>query len=205
MDELGMLGAAVPTTILGATLGDSRWDPFWAALDGRRAPVFIHAAGCGLLSPLIVDHGLTWSVGATFEDTLAVLHLLRAGVTVRYPNVEFIVAHLGGPLSFLLQRLDDNYDVWPNGFPDRPSKLLRELWYDTANFHAPALRCARDSFGADRLLLGTDFPLFDEGAYARAVDYVRAAGLPENEVAAILGTNAEAALGIGQSRVRASA
>ena len=196
MDELGMLGAALPTAVLDATLGDPRWEPFWAELDRRRAPAFIHPIGCGLFSPLIVDHGLTWNVGAPFEDTVAILHLLRAGVTIRHPHIEFIVAHLGGPLPFLLQRLDDNHGFWPQGFPDLPSKLLRRLWYDTANFHAPALRCARDSFGADRLLLGTDHPLFDDAFYARAVDYVRDAGLPEHEALAILATNAQAVLGI---------
>ena len=197
LDELGMLGIALPTTIAGATLGDPRWEPLWAELGRRRAAAFVHPIGCGLRSPWILEHGLTWSVGAPFEDAVATLHLLRAGVSVRHPEVRFVVAHLGGPLPFLLQRLDDNYAAFPNGFPDRPSALLRALWYDTALYHAPSLRCARDGFGAERLLLGSDYPLPDARASERAVACVRDAGLPEAESRAILATNAERLLGLG--------
>jgi hypothetical protein len=43
--------------------------------------------------------------------------------------------------------------------PELPSVAARRMWYDTVGHgHAPALRCAVESFGADRLLLGTDFP-----------------------------------------------
>lgn len=196
MDELGMLGANVSTVVLERTLGDPAFEPFWAELDRRAAPVFIHAAGKDVDSPLISDHGLTWIVGAPFEDAVGVLHLLRAGVTARYPNIRFIVAHLGGPLPFLLQRIDDNYEHWNEAFPDRPSILLRRMWFDTANFHAPALQCAVDSFGADRIMLGSDFPYFRDDMYTRAVRYVEKAGLPAGQTRQILDENAPRLFGL---------
>ncbi|GAA0943344.1 amidohydrolase family protein [Actinocorallia libanotica] len=190
MDELGFLGAAVSTVVLDRTLGDPAFEPFWTELNRRGAAVFIHAAGKDLDSPLISEHGLTWIVGAPFEDAVGVLHLLRAGVTARHPDIRFIVAHLGGPLPFLLQRIDDNYEHWNEAFPDRPSTLLRRMWFDTANFHAPSLRCAVDGFGADRIMLGSDFPFFRDDLYTRAVRYVEQAGLPPEQTRLILEDNA---------------
>jgi aminocarboxymuconate-semialdehyde decarboxylase len=197
MDELGMVGATIATSVGERTLGDPAFEPLWAELDRRSAPVYIHAAGNDCMSPMISEHGLTWIVGAPFEDAIGVLHLLRAGVTARYPNIRFIVAHLGGPLPFLLQRVDDNYNHWRQAFPDTPSTLLRAMWYDTANFHAPALRCAVDSFGADRIMLGSDYPYFQDEMYTRAVTYLSEAGLSEAQLRAMHGETAAALLGLG--------
>lgn len=196
MDSLGFLGANMSTVVLDRTLGDPSFEPYWAELDRRSAPVFIHAAGKDVDSPLISEHGLTWIVGAPFEDAVGVLHLLRAGVTARYPNIKFIVAHLGGPLPFLLQRIDDNYNHWHEAFPDQPSKLLRRMWFDTANFHPPSLRCAIDSFGLDRIVLGSDFPYFQDDLYTRAVRYIMHSGISEEEQKAILDTNAADLFGL---------
>ena len=69
---------------------------------------------------------------------------------------------------------------------------MHRLWYDTVSHcHVPALRCAIDSFGADRLLLGTDFPYEDGETFIRAVDYIIDATDPA-EAHAILDANAMA-------------
>jgi hypothetical protein len=61
------------------------------------------------------------------------------------------------------------------------------MWYDTVGHgHIPALRCAAESFGADRLLLGTDFPYEAGDVFVRAVDYISASGLPADQAEAIL-------------------
>lgn len=194
MDELGMPGANVSTTVLDSTLKDSRFDPMWEALDQREGIVYVHAAGEGCRSPLITEHGLRWIVGAPFEDTVGVLHLLQAGVPVRYPNIKFVIAHLGGPLPFYMQRIDDNYEHWDAAFPDTPSKLLKNMWFDTANFHEPALICAVESLGVDQILLGSDYPYFQDELYTRAVTYVENARLSADNVERILSTNAASLL-----------
>ncbi|MFF3256122.1 amidohydrolase family protein [Actinacidiphila glaucinigra] len=197
LDELGFAGASVNTSVLGRTLGDPAFDAYWAALDERSAPVFVHAAGRDLDSPQIADHGLTWIVGAPFEDAVGVLHLLRAGVTTRYPNIKFIVPHLGGSLSFLLQRIDDNYLYYNETFPDVPSKLLRRVWFDSVGAYGPALRQAVETFGADRILLGSDFPYFQGDLYTRAVQYVIDAGLTPAQTRQVLEDNIQQVFKLG--------
>ncbi|MFC7494360.1 MULTISPECIES: amidohydrolase family protein [unclassified Nocardioides] len=196
MDDLGLLGATIGTSVLDRTLADPEFEPLWAALDERSAPLFIHASGKDAHSPLISEHGLTWIVGAPFEDTIGVLHFVRAGITARYPNIKVVVAHLGGPIPFLAQRIDDNFTHWKQGFPELPSDTWKKMWWDTANFHAPSLRCSVDTFGADRIVLGSDFPYFQNDLYTRAVTYVEGSDLGDGVVAQVLDENAPHLLGI---------
>ena len=74
----------------------------------------------------------------------------------------------------------------------------RRMWYDTVGHgHVPALRCAIDSLGADRLLLGTDFPYENGDIFVRAVDYIHDSEINPSAASAILEQNASALLGIG--------
>lgn len=63
------------------------------------------------------------------------------------------------------------------------------MWFDTVGAHAPALREAVESFGADRILLGSDFPYFQGDLYTRAVQYVVQAGLTAEQVRSVLEDN----------------
>jgi aminocarboxymuconate-semialdehyde decarboxylase len=81
---------------------------------------------------------------------------------------------------------------------ERPSAAARRMWCDiAAHGHLPALRCAIDSFGSDRLLLGTDYPYQRADVFRRAFDYVAGAGLGEEQVVGILGGNARVPLAAG--------
>jgi 6-methylsalicylate decarboxylase len=196
IDDLGFLGVGIGTVVLDRTLADPEFEPLWAALNKRKAVLYIHASGQDLSSPLISDHGLTWIVGAPLEDAVGVLHLVRAGISARYPDIKIIVAHLGGPVPFLAQRIDDNYTHWNQGFPELPSDIWKKMWWDTANFHPPALRCAVDTFGADRILLGSDMPYIRDEQYTRAVTYIEQSGLDPEIVDMIRDRTAADLLGL---------
>jgi aminocarboxymuconate-semialdehyde decarboxylase len=133
-------------------------------------------------------------VGAVFEDTIAALRYVLSGMAERYPNIRMIVPHLGGTLPFLIERLEIYVEgerrrgAIPFAGPVRDH--LRRLWYDTVNLHPPALRCAVESLGADRLVLGTDFPFMAGQSFCSCVTYL--ADSPE----AIRGENARALLRI---------
>ncbi|TCO53113.1 amidohydrolase family protein [Actinocrispum wychmicini] len=196
LDDLGMLGAAITTSVLGRPVDAPEFLPVYAELDRRGAALFVHPAGVGAASPLI-DSTMTWSAGAPIEDTVAITRLILAGIPSRFPNMKIIGGHLGGALPMLLTRMDRQYTWEAPNTPERPSLAARRLWFDTvAHAHTPALRAAADSFGADRLVLGTDFPYQTGEAFQEAVTYVRQAGLTDKDVTAVLDGTAADVLGL---------
>ena len=164
LDELGMAGIAMNTTVLGRALVEPGFEPVFAELNRRSAVLYLHPAGNSACTPLIANYHLTWMVGAPVEDTISIMQLITHGIPARYPDITIINSHLGGALPMLLQRADDQYRWEAPDTPEPPSVAARRMWYDTVGHgHVPALQCAIDSFGADRLLLGHRLPLRKRG------------------------------------------
>jgi aminocarboxymuconate-semialdehyde decarboxylase len=192
LDELGMVGVNLGCSVAGRPLDDPAFEPLFAELNRRSAVVFLHPQGMGC-GPLLDDFGLNFTLGAPFEDTIAALRLVLAGVISRYPEIRVIVPHLGGTLPFLRMRLDGSL----RGRTEyKPSEQLKRLWYDTVNENIASLHCAREAFGADRLLLGTDFPHVHGDRFERCVSYIQQSDLPAEEKTAILDHNAQSLLGL---------
>jgi 6-methylsalicylate decarboxylase len=187
LDELDMFGIALGCSVGERTLDDPAFEPFWAELNRRQAVVFLHPIFRSA-DAHIRDYELARIAGACFEDTLAALRLLLSGLVDRNPHVRIIVPHFGGTLPVIYPR------IARRGKGD----LLRKLYYDTANGYGPALRCACDALGPERLMLGTDFPYI--GSIKQNVDYVLEAGLPPATQTQILETTAADLLGLTVSR-----
>lgn len=187
----GCLGVTATTATIGALLDEPANEPVFASLSEREAVLLVHPVGDACGSPAIAAEQLTWPIGAPFEDTLFVLRLLRSGWLDRYPGIKLVVPHLGGTLPFLMERLDY---MSPRFLLDgrQASTESRRLWFDSVNGHPAALRCAVDTLGADRILLGTDYPMWRGEAHTLAVEYVTRSELPAETVAAILHGNASA-------------
>jgi aminocarboxymuconate-semialdehyde decarboxylase len=183
LDELHMFGIALGCSIGERTLDDPAFEPFWSELNRRKAVVFLHPIFRATDSH-VRDYELARIAGACFEDTLAAMRLLLSGVTDRNPELRIIVPHFGGTLPVIYPR------IARRGKAD----LLRRLYYDTANGYAPALRCACDALGPERLMLGTDFPYI--GSIKQNVDYVLEAGLSQATQQQILETTASDLLGV---------
>jgi predicted TIM-barrel fold metal-dependent hydrolase len=197
IDELGMVGVTMTTSILDRAITDPQFEPVFAELDRRAAILYLHPVGNGACSPLVSDHHITWMVGAPFEDTIAAMQLITAGYLQRFPNVRIICSHLGGALPMIPLRADDHVDWEAPDTPEAPSRAMRRMWYDTVSHcHAPALRCAIESFGFERILLGTDFPYEDGDTFVRAVAYIDDAAGSPTQALAIRETNAMALFGI---------
>jgi aminocarboxymuconate-semialdehyde decarboxylase len=195
LETLGMVGVNVGCSVNERPLDDPEFAPFFAELDRRGAVLFLHP--CGIGAPMTDAYGLSWMVGGCFEDTVTSLRLVMSGLTARYPNVKIIVPHLGGTLPFLMQRIDDSVGrlVFRGGDTNvtRPSDAVRSLYFDTVNGYGPALQLSCRAFGADHIMLGTDFPylMFDP-----CVRYIEESGLPADAIDAILNRNAQRLLGL---------
>ncbi|QRO86795.1 amidohydrolase family protein [Kytococcus sedentarius] len=191
----GVVGVTVPTLLPdGGSLVGSRLDPVWQALSEAGAVVNVHPTGSGACSPMITEHGLAWVNGAPVEDATTLLQWLAADMPRRFPGIRLHVAHLGGDLPFLAQRVQDNYEDW-GSFPASPAESLRDVWVDAANFHEPSLLMAVDTYGPQRVMAGSDHPYFQEDKYVRAMEYVRTSRLAPQQRDAVLRDNALALYG----------
>jgi aminocarboxymuconate-semialdehyde decarboxylase len=184
-------------------LSDPRLEPFWARAVELDAVVFLHPFGCSLDERLDRFY-LSNTVGQPVENAVALSHLIFAGVLDRHPGLTLVAAHGGGYLPTFLGRSDHAWEVRPEarGCAERPSSYLRRLHFDSLVHTPDALDALVAAAGADRVLLGSDYP-FDMGV-ADPVERVRASGLAADAAAAVLGGNA-ARLGIGSAGVLAGA
>ncbi|MFJ8025725.1 amidohydrolase family protein [Streptomyces sp. NPDC096311] len=193
----GVVGVAVTTTAAGRALTDPTFAPVWEELNHRGTVVYVHPAGVGAGSPHITDHHLTWMVGAPTEDTVAAAQFITSGVTTRYPRLRILNSHLGGALPVLLERWDHLAHVEAPDAPVPPSQAARQMWYDTvAHGSQAALHAAVQAVGADRLVLGSDFPYQAGEHYLDSVSYIERSGLAAQDTDRILAGNAEALLGL---------
>ncbi|MFI9504389.1 amidohydrolase family protein [Nocardia sp. NPDC052566] len=195
LDELHMVGATVTTDVLGKALTEPEFAPLFEELNRRGSVLYVHPSGMDAHSSLVADHNMRWMVGAPLEDTIAVMQLILAGVPSRYPDLKIVNSHFGGALPMLLQRADNQYGWESPDTPERPSVAARRMWYDTVGHgHVPALRAAAESFGVDRLILGTDFPYESGDIFRRAIAYIQDTLSPA-DADAVLRANAAVMLG----------
>jgi predicted TIM-barrel fold metal-dependent hydrolase len=187
LDDLGMAGIGLHTSIGDLSPADEQFDPVWEELDRRGATVFFHPAGNAAQSALINRYKLPWVLGAPVEATFLASHLIQRAMPLRYPHVKFILAHLGGAIPMLIGRfneqpsIDDRFET-----EETPGQLARRLYYDcVVNRHHEALRNAVESLGADHIVLGTDYPWESGERYISGVRYVQESGL-DHDVAKLI-------------------
>jgi len=191
MQDGRLAGVEIPAVPGGAYLGDPRLAEFWAAAEETDALVFVHPSSRGFALPVMEEHYLWNTVGNPLETTVSAAHLLGAGVLDVHPRLNVLLAHGGGVLPALRGRLAREQEIHPPGRDVRAS--LSRFFVDTVVHDVDVLRGLVEFFGADRVLLGSDYP-FDMGTEHPA-EIVRALALPPDEEALILGGNALRLLG----------
>ncbi|MGW0842722.1 amidohydrolase family protein [Streptomyces sp. NPDC002787] len=174
-------------------LSDPRLAPFWARAEETGALVFLHPFGC-TLDERLDQWYLSNTVGQPTENAVALSHLIFSGVLDRHPGLRLIAAHGGGYLPTHIGRSDHAWRARPDArdCAREPSSYLKQLHFDSLVHDPHVLRALIGTVGADRVLLGSDFP-FDMGT-DDPLGALRAAELPEPDFHAIRGGNAAALL-----------
>lgn len=190
----GLRGVEVATYVAGMELADPSLEPFWSTAADLDAVVFVHPWGCTLGERLSTAY-LSNIVGNPVETAVALSQLIFTGLLDRHPGLKILAAHGGGYLPGYLGRGDHAWQVRPDSrtCAEPPSTYIRRLWFDALVYTPEGLRTLTAAAGADRVLLGTDYP-FDMGI-TDPLDRLAAAGLPSSASEAIRGGNAAALLG----------
>ena len=178
-------GVEIPATMLGDAPDD-----FWSAAEETGALVFVHPSTRGFALPVMDEHYLWNTLGNPFETAVNAALFVVSGMADRHPDARILLAHGGGVLPALRGRLAHEADVHSTGIDARAA--IRRFYVDTVVHDVGVLRGLVDFFGADRVLLGSDYP-FDMGV-ERPAEIVRALGLSPGDEARILGGNAAALL-----------
>ncbi|MEU9441239.1 amidohydrolase family protein [Streptomyces sp. NPDC048304] len=194
--EQGLRGVEISSHAPGRELSDPAYELLWSRAEETGALVFLHPFGCTLDERLDRWY-LSNTVGQPVENAVALSHLIFSGVLDRHPGLKLIAAHGGGYLPTHIGRSDHAWATRSDaaaGCAHPPSSYLRRLYFDSLVHDPHVLRELVRVAGAERVLLGSDFP-FDMGA-EDPVGALRAARLPDADFHAVRGGNASALLSL---------
>jgi aminocarboxymuconate-semialdehyde decarboxylase len=201
VSALGFRCIEVGTSVDGRDLDDPSLAPVWEAAAALDVAVFVHPAMPVVGAERLRRPNLSLIAGNPLETALAMSRLVYGGVVERWPALRWCFAHGGGAFALILGRLDHGWQVVPearSAIPRPPQEYARTFWVDSLTHSPAALRFAVDTFGAGRVVLGSDYP-FRMGT-AAPVAALDSAGLTPEVRAAVLEHNARKFLGLGAPR-----
>ena len=197
MTDLGLPGAMVFSNVNGTPLASPAFEPLWKKANELNAVMYIHPAHPHHVEAM-EDYWLTALVGFLFDTTLAAAHLTFAGVPERYPNIKWVLTHMGGALPYLAERCDRGYEAFADcrqNISKPPTEYFKQFYYDTVNFNPDAIEFAIKFAGADHILAGSDYP-HQIGSIPKMLSSLSAIDVSEEQRRNILGGNAAGLLGL---------
>jgi aminocarboxymuconate-semialdehyde decarboxylase len=190
---LGLRSVMIPPTIQERALDEADFEVFWEAAEALGMLVFIHpfdATPTGVLA----RYNLGNLAGNLMDTGLAAAAIICSGVLQRHLRLRLLLAHAGGTLPAMLGRLDNGFprsQAMKDRIPRPPSTYLNQVWLDTIAFNPPFLRSLIAQFGAERFVVGSDYPV---GGPPHPTAEVQKLELSEAENTAVLRGNALALL-----------
>jgi len=203
VSKLALRGIEINPSVRGMDLSDARLnlEAFFAAVQKHDVILFMHPIGF-THGERLVDHYFSNLIGNPLETTVAVSHLIFDGVMERHPKLKVVLPHAGGYLAHYWARMDHAYQARSDTrgqMKRKPSSYLERFYFDTITFDHGMLAHLIARYGADHVVLGTDYP-YDMGV-ERPVEFIGGVkGLSAAERAAIEGGNAARLLKIDYNR-----
>ena len=182
LDELKLNGVILLSNIGGKALTSPEYRPFFEEANRMRLCILLHPMLPANTDPFR-EYVLGPIVGFMFDTTLAVARMCFDGMLREFPDIRWIVAHLGGAVPYLMERLDNGWRDFPEcraKIDELPSTYLKKLYYDTVNFNPHMLMMVREMIGADHLVMGSDYPHL-LGSIDRAVSSIENLEISDDE------------------------
>jgi aminocarboxymuconate-semialdehyde decarboxylase len=160
MTKLGLRGAEIASNINGRYLDDPAFEPLWEAAQALSALVFVHPNQV-IGADRMKDYNLANLIGNPTDTSLTFAKLIFGGVLERFPQLKFLLAHAGGFLPYTWGRLERGYRIQDSSaakISRPPSEYVKLLYFDTITHSRMALEYLIENFGAEHVLLGSDYP-----------------------------------------------
>jgi aminocarboxymuconate-semialdehyde decarboxylase len=189
--SLGMKGVEIGSNVDGKNLDLPEFRPFFAKAEELNVPIFIHPHYVLGLDRLSRYH-LGNLIGNPTDSSVAAASLIFGGVMEDFPRLNIYLAHAGGSMPYICGRWEHgwrNNTIAHSALIKPPSTYFGRFRFDTIAHSRASLAFLITTFGADKVLLGTDYP-FDMGDY-RPVEHVQElTEIPESERRQIIEENA---------------
>jgi aminocarboxymuconate-semialdehyde decarboxylase len=197
VNELGFRGVELCTNVRGVDLTRAGLEKFFARVEELGVMIFLHPFGTSLVGRMS-DHYFPNTIGHPLDSALCVGQLIFDGYLERFPQLKVCIAHGGGYIPGYWGRFDH---AWAHREDCRvnikkpPSGYLKKLYFDTVVFDERELKHLIEIWGADHIMLGTDYP-FDMAEPDPVGFLGRVKGVSEKDMALVAGGNAERLLGL---------
>jgi aminocarboxymuconate-semialdehyde decarboxylase len=153
-------GVEIASHVNGTSIGDPKFEPFFAAAEQMGAAIFVHA-----LRPAgqdrIVGPFSEQAVCFPGDIALACASMITGGVAARHPGLRIAFSHGGGAMAMLLPRLVHAWQMTPKAkeaLKESPAATARRFFYDQLVFDPAAARLLIERFGLSQIMLGSDYP-----------------------------------------------
>jgi len=204
--ELGLRGFLVVPRYGDEFLDSPRALEFFRLCEELDAVVFVHSSDGCLASEYMKENRLVELVGRPNEMTIVAVRLIMAGHMERFPGLKLLFARLGGAITMYAGRIENGWQTrhsrsdgvppWgPDNLEESFMNSLRRIHVDTQTFHPPAIRCAVDTLGHNRVLFGSDFPPVPR-PLSLSIEDVRRSDISTQAADAVLGSNAQRLFGL---------
>lgn len=205
ISELNLRGVALTSQIAGRPLDSPEFFPIYETAAGLDVPIWIHPAMAPKGYALAQDHDLGRILIREFDLCLASVRLIAGGVLEAIPTLKFVIAHFGGGIAAIKERLLKRQHRFDRPLTRPFEELFDRLYFDMAGFEGGelALGAALKGISPERLVFATDYPQDFTGVSTsagtqppRVPDYVDAIRkrLPGTAAEKVLGGNAAALL-----------
>ena len=201
MRVLGLGGMQIGSNIAGKNLDDPELEPVWATAAELGAFILLHpinVAGMDRLGSYYLNN----LIGNPLDTTIAAACLVFSGVLERHPTLKICLSHGGGFVPYQAGRFVHGWHVRnepKKKLPKPPTDSINRFFFDTITHSSEVLQFLVGNAGADRVLLGSDYP-FDMGM-PDGVLQVKNLSIPAADQAAILGTRARSLLGAAGEQI----
>ena len=195
--SMGLQGLEIGNAVGERQLDDPIFEPFFDTVQALDMLLFVHPLEGGVDADDPIAGVLGNVLQFPFRTTLMIERMILKGMFEKYPNLRLCLSHGGGLLAFNIWRLDHSYSLRPDlkkTIPQRPSDYLKKLYFDSIVHSAAALQYLIQVVGADRVVVGTDYPMA-MGDF-EPVRKIHSLNLTNEERSQVLGANAARALNL---------